>query len=92
VLRLTDGEVAAPFANLTRDRIYVARKLGQRDPPEVKLQPREYQSLRDSAAAERSSEVMDELFGTAALKARFGFSFPSREAAEKDAANKPASS
>jgi hypothetical protein len=35
---------------------------------------------------------MDELFGTAALKARFGFSFPSREAAEKDAANKPASS
>ena len=92
VLRLTDGEVASPFANLTRDRIYVARKLGQRDPPEVKLQPREYQSLRDSAASERSSEVMDELFGTAALKARYGFSFPSREAAEKDAANKPASS
>jgi hypothetical protein len=92
-MNVEDSVVALPFTTMTRDRVYVLRKLGKRDPPELKLEPRDYKSLRDQAASECSNEVMDELFGSAALKARFGFSFPAREAAEKEkAAQEPAKS
>lgn len=92
-MNVEDSVVALPFTTMTRDRVYVLRKLGKRDPPELKLEPRDYKSLRDQAASERSNEVMDELFGSASLKARFGFSFPAREAAEKEkAAQEPAKS
>jgi hypothetical protein len=73
--------VSTPTTSMGKDRIYVARKTGKRDPEAVKIEPKEYEQLKGQASYERINAVRTEMIGSKGLEARFGLQFPGRKPA-----------
>ncbi|NUP97467.1 MAG: hypothetical protein HUU28_15010, partial [Planctomycetaceae bacterium] len=73
-----------------RSRIFVARKVGVRDPEAIAIEPREFQQLAGQASLERSRDVRDQLIGLKGLEARYGLSFPGRRKPETPPPTEPA--
>lgn len=89
LLRLADSTVGAPLVASDRSRIFVARKVGVRDPESIAIEPREFQQLAGQASLERSRDVRDQLIGLKGLEARYGLSFPGRRKPETPPPTEP---
>lgn len=78
LLAITDSTVGTPLVAMDRERIFVARKVGVRDPETITIEPREFQQLAGQASLERVRDVRDQLIGLKGLEARYGLAFPAR--------------
>ena len=78
LLRLADSTVGSPLVASDKSRIFIARKVGVRDPESIAIEPREYQQLAGQASLERVRDVRDQLIGLKGLEARYGLAFPGR--------------
>lgn len=75
----TEGQLAEPRASPDGERVWLVRLVGKRDPPEVDLQPAEYESLRQRALIESVTAVLEKLSSPEELSRRYGLTFPGRE-------------
>lgn len=72
--------VMGPYTSTAKERIFVSRYIGSREPPTVVIEPREFRGLQANALRKSQQQFSQELFGTAGLERNFGLRFPGRVA------------
>jgi hypothetical protein len=92
VYTATADAVRGPYVSADKSRVFVARFVGSREPPQVAIEPREFRGLESNATRDSQKKFSDELFGKAGLERNFGLRFPGRSAgnADGDPAGEPA--
>lgn len=77
--------VMGPYVSTDKSRVFVARYIGVREAPEVKLAPRDFRSLQATAQRQRGEQFSRELLGQAGLERNFGLRFPGRTGEDPNA-------
>jgi hypothetical protein len=77
--------VMGPYVSTDKSRVFVARYIGVREAPEVKLAPRDFRSLQATAQRQRQEQFSKELLGQAGLERNFGLRFPGRTGEDPNA-------
>jgi hypothetical protein len=77
--------VMGPYVSTDKSRVFVARYIGVREAPEVKLAPRDFRSLQATAQRQRQDQFSKELLGQAGLERNFGLRFPGRTGEDPNA-------
>ncbi len=75
--------VMGPYTSTDKTRVFVARYIGSRDAPEVRIEPREFRGLEANALRDSQQKVSENLFGKAGLELNFGLRFPGRTESEE---------
>ncbi len=70
--------VMGPYTSTDKQRVFVSRYIGSREPPEVAIEPREFRGLEANALRASREETSEQLFGRAGLERNFGLRFPRR--------------
>lgn len=70
--------VMGPYTATDKDRIFVVRYIGSREPPQVEIEPREFRGLQANALRLSQQKFSQELFGKVGLERNFGLRFPGR--------------
>ncbi len=73
---LEEGAVAEPRESVDGERVWLVRSAGERDPPELKIRPAEYDGLRRRARLKSATEAFEHLRDPAELARRYGLAFP----------------
>ncbi len=70
--------VMGPYTSTDKQRVFVPRYIGNREPPQVTIEPREFRGLESNALRASREQTSKELFGRAGLERNFGLRFPRR--------------
>jgi hypothetical protein len=77
-----EGEVIGPRPDSDRQRIWLVRNAGVRDPEVVALQPRDYEMLRNNAMQEAQRKFREETLGAKAFETNFELTFSKPDEAD----------
>lgn len=74
-LQAEDGQVIGPTVEENRQRVWLTRAAGVRDPEVVALEPKDLESLRNQATQEAQRQYREEIISAKAFAASFGLKF-----------------
>jgi len=77
--------VMGPYVSTDKSRVFVARYIGVREAPEVRVAPRDFRSLEANAQRQRLDQFSKDLLGEAGLERNFGLRFPGRTGEDPNA-------
>jgi hypothetical protein len=70
-----ENEVSAPAVDSKKERVWLVRSLGKRDPSKVEIEPKDLESLQQMASYTKQQKLREDVFSAKGFAAQFGLKF-----------------